>query len=256
MSVDLTPVSVTAVASTAVPPIGVVTAAAAGALGDAFAEAQPGRDELGRTIEKAVQEAVAGAQRGAAEAGRAAADADRLAAEIKRAQDAVNQIQAEGQTGNLSITRDGPNIVIHTPEGRMITLDHSLVPPPAIEAIVAQIGAHQEPPPFPPREGPSDNTLKLVGVLGVCLTLMVIMVAWARAFGRRATARAATAGGVSPDLGLRLERIEQAVDAMAVEMERVSEAQRYSARLLTERLPDPTPQLAGAPGAHAAHDRR
>ena len=35
---------------------------------------------------------------------------------------------------------------------------------------------------------------------------------------------------------------------MAVEMERVSEAQRYSARLLTERLPDRDPQLA----AHSA----
>ena len=254
MSVDVTPASVTAI--TAAPPLGVVTVAAAEALGDAFAEAQPSRDELGREIQKAVQEAVAGAQQGAAEAGRAAADAERLTAEIRRAQDAVNQIQQQGQAGNLSITRDGPNIVIHTPEGRMITLDASLVPPPAIEAIVAQMGAHQMPPPFPPQEGPSDNTLKLAGVLGVCLTLMVIMVAWARAFGRRATARAGMAAGVSPDLGLRLERIEQSVDAMAVELERVSEAQRYSARLLTERLPDPTPQLAGAQGARAGHDHR
>jgi hypothetical protein len=36
----------------------------------------------------------------------------------------------------------------------------------------------------------------------------------------------------------RLQRIEQAVDTIALEMERVSEGQRYSAMLLTERLPE------------------
>lgn len=33
----------------------------------------------------------------------------------------------------------------------------------------------------------------------------------------------------------RLTRIEQAVDAVAVEVERISEAQRFTTRLLTER---------------------
>jgi len=45
---------------------------------------------------------------------------------------------------------------------------------------------------------------------------------------------------------MRLDRIEQAVEAVAVEMERVSEAQRFSARLLSERLPDALPQLDAA----------
>jgi hypothetical protein len=35
----------------------------------------------------------------------------------------------------------------------------------------------------------------------------------------------------------RLYRIEQAVDAMAVEIERMAESQRYTTRLLSERLP-------------------
>ena len=33
----------------------------------------------------------------------------------------------------------------------------------------------------------------------------------------------------------RLERIEQAIEAVAIEVERISEAQRFSARLLAER---------------------
>jgi hypothetical protein len=42
------------------------------------------------------------------------------------------------------------------------------------------------------------------------------------------------------DVRDRLGRIEQAIDAMALEVERASEANRYAARLLAERIPDPT----------------
>jgi hypothetical protein len=37
------------------------------------------------------------------------------------------------------------------------------------------------------------------------------------------------------DTSLRLERIEQAIEAMAVEVERISEGQRFVTRLLAER---------------------
>lgn len=37
----------------------------------------------------------------------------------------------------------------------------------------------------------------------------------------------------------RLYRIEQAVDAMALEIERMAESQRFTAKLLAERLPTP-----------------
>lgn len=46
-------------------------------------------------------------------------------------------------------------------------------------------------------------------------------------------------GGVPPKelaaVAARLERIEQAIDAMAVEVERVSEGQRFTTKLLSER---------------------
>ncbi len=41
--------------------------------------------------------------------------------------------------------------------------------------------------------------------------------------------------GLGLDASMRLERIEQAIDAMAVEIERVAEAQRYTTRLLAEQ---------------------
>ncbi len=48
-----------------------------------------------------------------------------------------------------------------------------------------------------------------------------------------AGAPAALDAGVEP----RLARIEQAVDAIAVEVERISEGQRFTTRLLAERAP-------------------
>ncbi len=42
-----------------------------------------------------------------------------------------------------------------------------------------------------------------------------------------------------PGVEERLYRIEQAVDAIALEVERMAESQRFTARLLTERLPTP-----------------
>ena len=52
---------------------------------------------------------------------------------------------------------------------------------------------------------------------------------------------------LSPEATARLERIEQAVEAVAIEVERIAEAQRFSAKLLAEekkRLPggSPSPQ--------------
>jgi hypothetical protein len=46
--------------------------------------------------------------------------------------------------------------------------------------------------------------------------------------------------GGDPEVSLRLERMEQAIEAMAVEVERVAEAQRFTTRLLTERSGAPS----------------
>ena len=43
----------------------------------------------------------------------------------------------------------------------------------------------------------------------------------------------------------RLERLEAAVDAIAIEVERISESQRYTVGLLSERLPPRTADRIG-----------
>lgn len=53
----------------------------------------------------------------------------------------------------------------------------------------------------------------------------------------------------------RIERIEQIVETMAVEIERISEGQRFTTRLLAERRPDemPAPRAGGPERVVAPH---
>ena len=43
---------------------------------------------------------------------------------------------------------------------------------------------------------------------------------------------------MQPDTNARLERIEQAIDAMSIEVERIAEGQRFVTRLMTDRSPE------------------
>ena len=73
--------------------------------------------------------------------------------------------------------------------------------------------------------------------MGFFITCAVIIVGWplSRAFGRRLERSVATPV-VQGDVTQQLERIEQAVDAIAIEVERISESQRFLAKL-QERAP-------------------
>ena len=59
-----------------------------------------------------------------------------------------------------------------------------------------------------------------------------------RAYVRRQD-RAGLRPPADPERDQRLERIEHAVDAMAIEIERISEGQRFVTRLLAERHDQP-----------------
>ncbi len=64
-----------------------------------------------------------------------------------------------------------------------------------------------------------------------CIALGIPII---RALSRRFIDRPAPAPVIAGDLTQRLERIEQAVDSIAIEVERISEAQRFTTKLLTQ----------------------
>jgi hypothetical protein len=66
-----------------------------------------------------------------------------------------------------------------------------------------------------------------------CAPIIAIGMPIARAYARRLESRPAAA--IPNDVSARLERMEQAIDSIAVEVERISEGQRFTTRLLAER---------------------
>jgi len=103
---------------------------------------------------------------------------------------------------------------------------------------------------FPPFPGGGPQIPDGAVVISVAFFVMCAVIAVglpiARAFSRRVDRKHAAAPGADSETRARLERIEQAVDAIAVEVERISEGQRYTTKVIGEirALPQPDPAVA------------
>lgn len=84
----------------------------------------------------------------------------------------------------------------------------------------------------------------IVFFISVPVTIVGIMLA--RGYLKRAEL-ASRRTELSPALEARLDRMEQAMDAIAVEIERISEAQRFTTKLLSERSGASAGLLEGNP---------
>lgn len=107
-------------------------------------------------------------------------------------------------------------------------------------------------PPPTPRPG-SDDVPEGAMILGVTFFvvtgLVLVLFPIMRALGRRLDR--APAGkpdaALSRELAERLQRIEHAVDSISIEVERISEGQRFTTRLLSERAaPVPVERQVGS----------
>ena len=90
----------------------------------------------------------------------------------------------------------------------------------------------QGPPGFPP--GIPFEVVLIVRSVMTTIAAIALGIPIIRALSRRFIERPPVQPGLPPEVLLRLERIEQAVDSIAIEVERVSEGQRYTTRLLSE----------------------
>ena len=82
----------------------------------------------------------------------------------------------------------------------------------------------------------NDTTIIIANaVIGTLFATTVgFAVAWMRA-RERAIRAELTRGRPATDADARFDQLQQAVDAVAVEVERISEAQRFTTKLLAER---------------------
>lgn len=124
---------------------------------------------------------------------------------------------ADGKERRIEISDDGRVVTGINQPGEATTL----VAPPA--------------PPAPRRKALPDGLVDMMGIIFGAVTLMTlgtpIVKAWARRFERRTEVQQQQA------IAQRLEAIEQAIDSVAVEVERISEGQRFTSKLLAERAP-------------------
>ena len=84
--------------------------------------------------------------------------------------------------------------------------------------------------PRPNRDGPPEELYVLSGMF-IGLVLFPLSIAWGLRIVRRGKAKIAA---LPQELLDRFTRLDQAVDAMAVEVERIGEGQRFVTRLMSE----------------------
>lgn len=90
------------------------------------------------------------------------------------------------------------------------------------------------------------DQIMFVAIVAI-LTFGASVCSIALAFSARSRAKLKGTTDLS-GLDSRLDRIEQSLDSVAVEVERVSEAQRFTARILTEHRGLPAAQLPAVEG--------
>jgi len=87
----------------------------------------------------------------------------------------------------------------------------------------------QDMPDIPPQ------AMEVVKMFFTTIVLIALGIPIIRAFTKRFERGPEPPNLVSPDVVARLQRIEQAVESVAIEVERIAEAQRFSAKLQAEQ---------------------
>ena len=115
-------------------------------------------------------------------------------------------------------------------DARTSAVDQMLAGNAAQIAQAASIPGAVVPQPPPVYQGPPEEAYVLGGIF-MFIVLFPLSIAFARRIWRRS---AAVVTSFPRDLADRLSRMEQAVEATAVEVERIGEGQRFLTRLFTE----------------------
>ena len=117
-------------------------------------------------------------------------------------------------------------------DARIVAVETQLAEADGAVARAAAIpGAVQPPPPPPPERGPPEEVFVLASIF-MFVVVLPLTIAYARRIWRRG---AAAVAAIPQDIYDRFNRLDQAVDSIAIEVERIGEGQRFLTRLQSER---------------------
>jgi multidrug efflux pump subunit AcrA (membrane-fusion protein) len=204
------------------------SATAPGIIGNLTAQTGDG---LGQTIRDAVEEATREAMQEVRAAQQQVRDAQQ---QVRDAQQGVRDAQQQLRDARSADQRGAANQSLSGAQDKLREAEAELRRLEAQFRSNRQVYTTQPPDMEVPRIPGEAVDL----AIGFFITCAVIVIGWpiSRALGRRLERRGAV---TLPDAGVaeQLQRIEQGVEAMAIEVERISEAQRYLAKL---RGPSPS----------------
>jgi hypothetical protein len=173
-----------------------------------------------------------------------------------RRSDLIRELQQ--QAGLAAPLKAGIEKRIADLDARLLELDKQIAASDLEVARAAGVPGATVPPPQRPRTGPPDEVFVLAG-----LFMVIVFVPLSIAFARRIWRRAARLTvSLPPGTDERIANIERGLEAVALEVERIGEGQRFVTQILAERPPhalgsgERTPDLIAARREKLGEDRR
>jgi hypothetical protein len=181
----------------------------------------------------------------------------------------ARRAEISSQIGNITdrrneiaqqIRRAAPGQDRNGLEGRLAVLDKRIVELENDLSVTGQALASARgdaaitvDPPTQPANKPSSGQITAMSIVFFLAVLMPLSVAFGRRLVGRGTSGADAAA--SRDVVQRLDRMEEGIDAIAIEVERISEGQRFVSKALGSGAADPITVKRGD-SVSAAADRR
>jgi len=140
----------------------------------------------------------------------------------------VGQMSEQNQT---AATKASLEKRIANADARIADLDKQIAQSEQAVAAAAAVPGATVRPPQPPRNGPPEEAFVLGGIF-----MFIVLLPMSLAFARRIWRRSARVEvRLPPEMSDRMAQLERGVEAIAIEVERIGEGQRFVTQVLSER---------------------
>lgn len=183
--------------------------------------------------------------------------------QLERVQEQRNEIASWLKAEDITAPdREGLATRLKETDARISSLEQQIAQADlAVSKAAAVPGAIVPEPPRPPRTGPPDEVF-IIPIVFTIFVLCPIAVAYARRLWKRGSTVIAP---IPREVAERLDQMGQAVESMAIEIERIGEGQRFLTRVMGDPTgrqlgggaaqPIPVPQAQAQAQAERAPDR-
>ncbi|HZF68342.1 MAG TPA: hypothetical protein VEZ47_09915 [Gemmatirosa sp.] len=168
-----------------------------------------------------------------------------LSKQLTSAQDRREELQEQLRQSLAGADRSGLEQRLQVLDQRIISLEQDMASTGRLVAAAPTLAGSEHPSGRPWRGNQMRLDLTAISIVFTLFVLMPVAVSIARAIWRRSTGAAPRAQAPAFD-ETRFQRLEQAVDAIAVEVERIGEGQRFVTQLLADRQRERVPIGAGS----------